>query len=47
MQAQDWILPALRQQLERDLIPVLRGALDIRVSQSDDIAGMLGAALLA
>ena len=47
MQAQDWILPALRQQLEWDLIPVLRGALDIRVSQSDDIAGMLGAALLA
>jgi glucokinase len=47
MQAQDWIMPALRQQLEKDLIPVLRGALDIRVSQSDDIAGMLGAALLA
>lgn len=47
MQAHQWIVPALQHQLELDLIPVLRGQLVIRVSQSDDIAGMLGAALLA
>ena len=46
MNAASLILPSLHQQLTQDLIPVLRGALNIRVSTADDIAGMLGAALL-
>lgn len=47
MQAHDLMMPALQAQLEQDLIPVLRGVLQIRLAQSDDIAGMLGAAMLA
>jgi len=47
MNAAQWILPSLHQQLAQDLIPVLRGALNIRQSSSHDIAGMLGAALLS
>jgi len=47
MQAHDLMMPALKAQLEQDLIPVLRGVLQIRLAQSDDIAGMLGAAMLA
>lgn len=38
--------PAFDQRLQRDLIPVLRGRLAVRVSASDDQAGIIGAALL-
>lgn len=39
--------PAFAQRLEYDLIPVLRGKIKVLVSHTGDIAGMLGAALLA
>lgn len=39
--------PAFVQRLEHDLIPVLRGKIKVHVSRTGDIAGMLGAALLA
>lgn len=39
--------PAFTQRLEHDLIPVLRGKIKVHVSHTGDIAGMLGAALLA
>lgn len=39
--------PAFTQRLEHDLIPVLRGKIKVHVSTTGDIAGMLGAALLA
>lgn len=39
--------PAFAQRLEYDLIPVLRGKIKVHVSHTGDIAGMLGAALLA
>lgn len=38
---------AFRQRLEQDLIPVLRGRVDIRLSDSGDHAGVIGAALLS
>lgn len=38
---------AFYQRLEADLIPVLRGQVVVHLSRSGDIAGMLGAALLA
>lgn len=39
--------PTFAQRLEHDLIPVLRGKIKVHVSTTGDIAGMLGAALLA
>lgn len=39
--------PAFQQQLNQDLIPVLRGKLDVRISNTGDQAGMIGAAMLA
>ncbi|WP_047518152.1 ROK family protein [Methylophilus sp. Q8] len=38
---------AFHQRLEHDLIPVLRGKIQIHTTRSGDVAGMLGAALLA
>ncbi|WP_024930023.1 ROK family protein [Methylophilus sp. OH31] len=38
---------AFQQRLEHDLIPVLRGKIQIHTTRSGDVAGMLGAALLA
>jgi glucokinase len=38
---------AFEAKLNADLIPVLRGKLQVRPSKTDDIAGMLGASLLA
>ena len=37
---------AFDQRLQRDLIPVLRGRLAVRISASGDQAGIIGAALL-
>lgn len=39
--------PAFQRQLESDLIPVLRGKVNVRISNIGDQAGMLGAAMLA
>jgi glucokinase len=39
--------PAFQQRLEHDLIPVLRGKIQVHTTRSGDAAGMLGAALLA
>jgi glucokinase len=39
--------PAFRLRLEQDLIPVLRGRVDIRLSDSGDHAGVIGAAALS
>lgn len=39
--------PALRQRMEADLIPALRGQIHIEASRSHDRAGILGAAMLA
>jgi len=39
--------PAFRQRFEHDLIPVLRGKVDVEITRADDRAGILGAALLA
>jgi glucokinase len=38
---------AFHQRLEHDLIPVLRGKIKLHITSSGDVAGMLGAALLA
>jgi glucokinase len=38
---------AFEQRFEHDLIPVLRGKVTVQITRSGDIAGMLGAALLA
>jgi glucokinase len=38
---------AFEQRLEHDLIPVLRGKVKVHTTRSGDVAGMLGAALLA
>jgi glucokinase len=38
---------AFYQRLEHDLIPVLRGKIKVHITSSGDVAGMLGAALLA
>ncbi|HCU84573.1 ROK family protein [Methylophilus sp. UBA6697] len=38
---------AFQQRLEHDLIPVLRGKIQVHTTHSGDVAGMLGAALLA
>lgn len=38
---------AFNQRLEHDLIPVLRGKIKVHITSSGDVAGMLGAALLA
>ncbi|WP_029148845.1 ROK family protein [Methylophilus sp. 5] len=38
---------AFHQRLEHDLIPVLRGKIKLHITGSGDVAGMLGAALLA
>jgi len=38
---------AFRQRLDQDLIPVLRGRVDVRVSDSGDHAGVIGAACLS
>lgn len=46
-QAWDLMKPAFDAQLNTDLIPVLRGKLHISVSQTQDQAGIVGAALLA
>ncbi len=45
--AWSWLQPAFEQRLHQDLIPVLRGTIQIHLSTSGDISGMLGAALLA
>jgi len=44
-----WALlaPSFQQQLDQDLIPALRGAVNIRVSTMGDQAGIVGAAMLA
>lgn len=44
-----WLLlkPAFMQRFEADLIPVLRRAINIKVSNANDKAGMLGAAMLS
>jgi len=42
-----WLNPAFDERLQRYLIPVLRGKVQVRVSQAHDVAGMLGAALAA
>lgn len=39
--------PAFERRLEHDLIPALRGRLNVRVSRAQDQAGMIGAAMLA
>jgi glucokinase len=38
---------AFTQRLEADLIPVLRGKIQVKISTANDTAGMLGAAMLA
>lgn len=38
---------AFQRRLEHDLIPALRGGLSIRISQAQDQAGIIGAAMLA
>lgn len=38
---------AFRQRLDQDLIPVLRGRVDVRISDSGDHAGVIGAAHLS
>ncbi|MEK8088450.1 ROK family protein [Thermithiobacillus plumbiphilus] len=45
--AWDLFYPALRQRLEADLIPALRGKIRVEASRSEDRAGILGAAMLA
>lgn len=41
------MVSAFNQQLDADLIPVLRGQLDVRISSMGDQAGVIGAAMLA
>lgn len=38
---------AFEQRLQEELIPTLRGKLHIRLSQAQDQAGIIGAAMLA
>jgi len=38
---------AFQQRLDQDLIPALRGKVDVRISDMDDEAGIIGAAMLA
>lgn len=38
---------AFNQRLEADLIPALRGSIQVKISTADDTAGMLGAAMLS
>lgn len=38
---------AFNQRLEADLIPVLRGKIQVKISKANDTAGMLGAAMLS
>jgi glucokinase len=38
---------AFQQRLNQDLIPVLRGKVNVYVSDMDDQAGIIGAAMLA
>ncbi len=45
--AWDCFAPVLQERLEADLIPVLRGSVDLQRGNDDDQAGMRGAALLA
>jgi len=45
--AWDCFAPVLQERLEADLIPVLRGTVDLQRGNGDDRAGMRGAALLA
>jgi len=42
-----YMQPAFQQQLNRDLIPALRGKINVCISNVGDQAGMLGAAMLA
>lgn len=44
-----WLLmrSAFERRLEHDLIPALRGKLNVRISQAQDQAGIIGAALLS
>lgn len=42
-----WMQSAFEQRLQHDLIPVLRGKIQVHISTTADNAGMLGAALLA
>lgn len=44
--AWSWLKPAFEHRLHQDLIPVLRGQIQVHLSTSGDISGMLGAALL-
>lgn len=46
-QAWDLMKPAFDSKLDAELIPVLRGRVNVEISQCGDQAGMLGAALLA
>ena len=46
-QAWDLMQPAFQGKLDADLIPVLRGKVNVDISRCGDQAGMLGAALLA
>lgn len=41
------ITPSFQQQLVQDLIPALRGKLNLRISNMGDLAGIVGAAMLA
>lgn len=43
----DLMQDSFNTQLDKDLIAVLRGKISVKVSSADDIAGMLGAAMLA
>lgn len=42
-----WMAPAFDLRLQQDLIPVLRGTVQLHLSTGGDSSGMLGAALLA
>jgi len=42
-----WMSAVFEQRFEHDLIPVLRGKVKVHITRSGDMAGMLGAALLA
>jgi glucokinase len=46
-QAWDLMQNAFNARLDKDLIPVLRGKISIKISSANDTAGMLGAAMLA
>jgi glucokinase len=45
--AWDSFAPAMLQRLDADLIPALRGNVEVKRGNDDDLAGMRGAALLA